>query len=227
MSTSKRSIMMPSMRTSSSIASSDDEDIESGYLSEHDDISCLDCSSSAGPREMVITMSKLTNTGKMPRRRSQCSQLSFRQHAYLSSASGDGDYTSLLPQTPPFSSTSTSSSSRRGKDPYNHQFPTLAVLTTVLVLIGITMFVVLQQHAEMTSLRSQLEIATQSRPYLEKSASDLHSTLKLRQAANQAHATTTRHNLEISNMVRTLRRELDESKRDVERLMEGIRASLI
>ncbi len=222
----KRSKMMPSMmRTSSSIASSEEEDIESGNLSEHDDMSCLDCNSSAGPQEMVITVANLTSNGKMPRRRSACSQLTFRQHPYLSSSSSDDYSPWLLTQMPAFSSTSTStsSSSRRGKDPYYHHIPILAALTSVLI-IGISMFVFSQQYAEITSLRSQLEIANQSRAYLEKSASDLHSTLKLRQTAlnhcNQAHITTTRHNLEISDAVRSLRRELDESKREDRRSME-------
>jgi hypothetical protein len=211
------------MRMSSSIASSEDEDIESGYTSEHDNIS-----SNIGkpdPHDMIITVSKLTSNGKIPRRRSNCEQLRFRQ-ASCSSCTGDVDNVPwLLPQMPPFSPTSTSrSSSQRDNDPNHHHIPILAALASAFILIGITILVVSQQHAEMTSLRSQLEIANQSRAYLEKSASDLHTTLLLRQTAlnhcNQAHATTTRHNLEISDKVGTLSRELLESNREVERLMD-------
>ena len=203
--------MMPSMRESSSLASSDDDDIESGYSS-HDDIP-----------EMVITVSKLMNNGKIPRRRSQCEQLSFRRSSVLSS-SGDSDNASwLLPQLLPSSSQSLSSSSPQRKDPSYH-LPVMAASSSALLLVVMTIFVVAHLHDQVATLRSHLEIANQSRAYLEKSASDLHSKLTLRETAlnhcNRAHSTTTKHNLDQSDALRTLRQELIESNLKIERLMD-------
>ena len=203
--------MMPSMRESASLASFDDDDIESGYSS-HDDIP-----------EMVITVSKLMNNGTIPRRRSQCEQLSFRRPSVLSS-SGDSDNASwLLPQLLPSSSQSLSSSSPQRKDPSYH-LPVMAASSSALLLVVMSFFVVAQLHDQVATLRSHLEIANQSRAYLEMSASDLHSKLTLRETAlnhcNRAHSTTTKHNLDQSDAMRTLRQELIESNLKVERLMD-------
>jgi hypothetical protein len=202
---------MPSVRASSSIASFDDNDIEIGDSS-HDDIP-----------ETVITVSKLMNNGKVPRRRSQCEQLSFRRPSGLSS-SGDNDSASWsLQQLLPSSSHSTSSSSPQRKGPSYH-LPVMAASSSALLLVAMTIFVVSQQYVQVASLRSQLEIANQSRLYLEKAASDLHSKLTLKETAlnhcNRAHSTTTKHNLDQSDAIRTLHQALIESNLKVERLMD-------
>jgi len=213
MSTSQKSIMMPSMRESSSLASFDDDDIEGGYSS-HDDDDIPD---------MVITVSKLMNNGKMPRRRSQCEQLSFRRPSVLSSSGDSDNATWLLPQLHSSSSQSSSSSSPQRKNPSYH-LPVMAASSSALLLVVMTIFVVAQLHAQVATLRSHLEIANQSRAYLEKSASDLHSKLTLRETAlnhcTRAHSTATKHNLDQSDALRTLRQELIESNLKAERLMD-------
>ena len=203
--------MFPSTRrTSSSIASDDDDDIESGYYSNDD--STLNTE----PHEMVITVSKLTNNGKSPRRRSQCENLSYRRPCGLTPSGDDDEACWLLPTLHPSSSSTASSSSTQRKEP-NYHIPTMAASSLALLLVITTAFAVSQQYAQVASLRSQLEIANQSRAYLDKSASDLRASLMLRETSlshcNRAHLTKT-------DELKTLRQELLESNREVERLKD-------
>jgi hypothetical protein len=208
MSTSQQSIMMPLMNWSSSISSSSDDDIESGYSSNEDSI-CNN--SSAGQCEMAITVSKLMNNGKIPRRRSQCEQLSFRKPKKASQ---------LLPQPSPSSLASSSSSSPKRKDTSYH----LLMITSFMALLLFVMqiFVVSQQHVQVASLKLQLKIANQHRAFLEKSASDLHFKLTLRDTAlshcNDVHSRMLKDNLGQGDVMRTLRQELIESRIEVDQL---------
>ncbi|KAL3826878.1 hypothetical protein ACHAXA_000846 [Cyclostephanos tholiformis] len=207
--------MTPSMRTSSSIASCDGDNIESGYSSNssHDEISSLNSSSSASPQEMVIMVSKWTNNGKASRRRSHYEQLRHRR----SKAS------CLSPQLPSFSSTSTSSSPLL-KDIYHH-IPTIATSSSALLLFLITIFTISHQHTEIESMRLQLEISNQHRAHLEKSATDLQSKVTSREAAlihcNDAHLTLSKHHKDQSGKVRELQEELAELRQKFERLVDG------
>ena len=198
--------MTPSMRMSSSLTSSVEDDIEGGYSS-NEDSSCNN--SSADPREMVIIVSKLMNNGKMPRRRSQCEQLSFRRPK------------ASLPQPPPSSSHSSSPSSPKRKGPSYH-LPIMITSSLALLLVVLATSVISQQHAQVASLQLKLEIANQHRAYLEKSASDLHTKLTLRDTAlghcNDAHSRIFKDNLGQGDAMRTLRQELIESRREVDRL---------
>lgn len=206
MSTSQQSIMTPLMRMSSSLTSSDDDDIEGGYSSNED---CNSNNSSADPREMVIMMSKLVNNGKIPRRQSQCEKLSFRRPK------------ASLPQPPPSYSQSSSSPSPKRKDQSYH-LPIIVTSSLSLFLVVLAIFVVSQQHAQVASLQLKLEIANQHRAYLEKSASDLHFKLTLRDTAvghcNDAHSRMLKDNLGQGDVMRNLRQELIESRIEVERL---------
>lgn len=212
---SKASIMDPSMwtRSSSSISSSDadDDNIECGFSSSssNDDVS-LESSCSAGPQEMVIASSKMKNNGKIPRRLSQSSQLSFRRAK-----------ASLLPQTPTFSSTSTSSSPER-KD-LHHLIPSMFTFSLLtLLLFIITLFTFSQQHSKMESMRLQLDISNQHRTFLEKSASDLQAKVTSREGAmnhcRDAHMTLSKQHKEQRGTVRELEEEIAELRREIERL---------
>ena len=215
--TTKASIMAPSMRTRSrsSISSSDadGDNIECGFSSHsiNDDVSLeSSSSSSAGPQEMVITLSKLKNNGKIPRRRSQCSQLSFRRSKspWLSA------------QMPPFSTTSTSSSPER-KD-LRHLTPNMATLSLAFLLFIMTIFTFTQQHSTVESMRLQLDVSNQHRTFLEQSASNLQAKVASREGAmnhcRDAHLTLSKQHKEQRGTVRELEEEIAELRREIERL---------
>lgn len=199
-----------SSASSSSIGSSD-YDLEGGYSSQEDN------------GTHIVSKVIPTQAGKMARRRSQCEQLSFRQRSVPSIDE---------PQPAAFRRWSTITTSNRLDLPKNIQFSSSATedksphsriyyLLALLLVTVISAFIYLQ-HAEISSLRQELQITKQHREYMEREKKNILVQVQAREQSldqmRHTHEKMTKVNQNMSKSMAKLRLDYIANSKELERL---------